>query len=460
MNDNDVLPEPSRRDFLKNTSLAALMAVMGGTELRADEPAKPSAPAEPKLTEIPPPPPINCGVIGLNDWGREILRTLALLKSAPVVAICDTYAPALKRAAREAPKAQTYDEASKLLADPNVQAVIIATPTPTHREIALAALAAGKHVYCEAPLANTIDDAKAIARAARDAVKLLFQPGLQFRAHPQVAFLLPFVRSGAIGKDVMARAQWHAKNSWYRPAPTPEREQALNWRLRKATSAGLLGEQGIHQIDLVACYLQKRPVAVTGFGSLIRWTEDGRDVPDTVQAVFEFPRGVNFLYDMTLCNSYDSSYEVYVGTDAAMMVRDAKAWLFKEVDAPLLGWEVYARHDDFYKSTGIGLVANASKQTTLGGTAVTLKPYEFEPLYYALAAFTANAARQAGAVHDFYELYPDGDAKDLLESFKALRPEPAPNWQDGLTATVLAVKANEAAISKQKILYEKEWFDL
>jgi predicted dehydrogenase len=71
------------------------------------------------------------------------------------------------RAGKDVPKAQKYEDYTKLLADPKVQAVIIATPTGTHKEIALAALAAGKHVYCEAPLANTIDDAKAIAKAAR-----------------------------------------------------------------------------------------------------------------------------------------------------------------------------------------------------------------------------------------------------------------------------------------------------
>ena len=169
-NIND-LPEPNRRDFLKQASLATVMALMGGVELRADDAAKTTAPAEAALTKIPAAPPINVGIIGLGQWGREILTQFNALNNdplrekqnnSPVVAICDTYKAAVRRAGKEVTGAQSYDDYTKLLADPNVQAVVIATPTGTHKEIALAAIAAGKHVYCEAPLANTIDDTKAI----------------------------------------------------------------------------------------------------------------------------------------------------------------------------------------------------------------------------------------------------------------------------------------------------------
>jgi hypothetical protein len=198
MNDNDPLPESNRREFLKNTSLATLMTLMGGVELRAQDASKEAPAGEPALTKIPPPPTVNFGVIGVNEWGREILHQLSLMAYAPVVAVCDNYPHALRKAGEEATKgAKTYADYKDLLADPNVQAVVIATPTGTHREIALAAIAANKHVYCEAPLANTIDDTKAIATAARDAVKIVFQAGLQERSHPQRHFLVPFIRGGA-----------------------------------------------------------------------------------------------------------------------------------------------------------------------------------------------------------------------------------------------------------------------
>src|SRR5271154_6008697 len=175
------------------------MAMMGGVELRAGDASKPAASTEPPLTKIPIGPAVKYGVIGLGAWGREILKDLALLPNAPVVAICDNYPSSLRRAGdSDAPKAERFDDYQKLLTSKEVQAVVIATPTPEHREMTLAALQAGKHVYCEAPLANSIEDAKAIARAARDSIKVVFQAGLQERSHPQRHFLLPFIRAGAL----------------------------------------------------------------------------------------------------------------------------------------------------------------------------------------------------------------------------------------------------------------------
>ena len=128
----------------------------------------------------------------------------------------------------------------------------------------MAALKAGKHVYCEAPLANTIEDAREIALAAKAAPQVIFQSGLQLRSEPQRHFLLPFVRSGTLGKPVMARAQWHKKQSWRMAAPTPEREKAMNWRLDKSLSLGLIGEIGCHAIDQAGWFFNARPLAVTG----------------------------------------------------------------------------------------------------------------------------------------------------------------------------------------------------
>src|SRR5208282_3745165 len=101
---------------------------------------------------------------------------------------------------------------------------------------------------------------------------------------------------------------WHKKTSWRVSSPNPAREKALNWRLYKSTSLGLIGEIGSHQIDEVSWFLNARPLAVTGFSSLVLWNKDNqddRDVPDTVQAVIEYPDGAKLIYDATLANSFD-----------------------------------------------------------------------------------------------------------------------------------------------------------
>src|SRR5580692_3538343 len=105
MNKNESSPENSsefgRRDFLKATSLATLMAWMGGVELRAADTNTTSSAAVP-LTPIPKPPPINVGVIGCNVRGREVIAALVQLDYPKVVAVSDTYKSALRRAAEAA----------------------------------------------------------------------------------------------------------------------------------------------------------------------------------------------------------------------------------------------------------------------------------------------------------------------------------------------------------------------
>ena len=253
MNKNETA-ELNRRDFIG--SFATLMTMLGGVELIT------RAPVQAADLETLVPFQIKCGVIGLGNWGREIIATLSRLKTARIVAVCDTYPASLKRAANSAPAAKGVDDYRRILDDKEIQAVMIATPTHQHRDIAVAALQAGKHVYCEAPLANTIDDAKAIALAAKAASRQVFQSGLQMRSDPQRRFLLDFIRAGASGKAVKAHAQWHKKQSWRTASSDAEQEKALNWRLSKATSTGLIGEIGIHQIDQAGWFLNAHPVSV------------------------------------------------------------------------------------------------------------------------------------------------------------------------------------------------------
>src|SRR6185436_7528695 len=145
------------------------------------------------------------------------------------------------------PRAETATDWKRVIESPGVEAIVVATPTPAHREIAVAALQAGKHVYCEAPIAASIDDARAIAAAAAGARGLVFQGGLQGRSNSLYRHVLQFVKSGVLGDVAAVHAQWNRKDSWRRAAPAPERERALNWRLDPA-SPGLMGEIGIHQI--------------------------------------------------------------------------------------------------------------------------------------------------------------------------------------------------------------------
>lgn len=459
----------NRRNFLKGGSVATLMAMMGGTPLIA-QPAAETQGEEKKVGVK-----IKVGVIGLGPQGRNILDQLGRLPQdrdhAEVIAICDHYKPMLNRSSSKVPGAAAVEDYKAVLDNKEVQAVIIATPTHQHKEHVLAALAAGKHVYCEAPLAHAVDDAKAIALAAKNAVGLVFQPGLQMRSDPQRLFILPFIRSGALGKFVMARAQWHKKTSWRFTSPNADREKLLNWRLSNATSPGLVGEIGIHQLDQATWFLNAMPKAVSGHGA-IRFWNDGRDVPDTVQLVVEYPEGLQLAYDATLGNSFDGEYEMYYGSDAAVMMRENKverengyeyfhlAWMFKEVDSPLLGWEVYARKDAFYKETGIALVAGGSKQTALADKGAETSPFPFPTLYYALQSFIANCAQVGAQVEDIKSTFGSVTKEALEASLATIKLLPAATYNDGYAATVLAIKANEAILRGTQMELKQEMFEL
>lgn len=445
----------SRRGFLKGATLTSLGALVASGQWSTLVAQDTGGPADTEQQ------PVNIGLIGCGVHGREILATLERIPNAHVVAISETYDPWMFRAGRLASGAKKYKDYVDLLSDETVQAVIVATPTHQHREIALAAFEAGKHVYLEAPIAHTIEDAKAITQAADAKQTIYYQPGLQLRSEPQRSFLLPFIRAGAIGDQIKVNAQWHKKTSLRRASPNAQRERELNWRLDAGVSTGLVGETGIHQIDNVNWFMNQWPTAVNGSGNILHW-DDGRNVSDTVRALFEYPNGAQFNYEATIGNSFDADYEMYYGSDCAIMFRENKSWMFKEADAPLLGWEVYARKDKFYKETGIYLVANATKLTTQDESATDASSaYTKTALHYALEAFVYNAYVHNAAVVDYIDAF-GADQLDFLSEYLsdvASSKLDAATLEEGYRASALAIVANEAVKRNERIELAEDIFD-
>jgi predicted dehydrogenase len=446
--------EINRRNFLG--SFSSMMMLMGGVAItRAQEEKK-------EGEERYAGPPINLAVIGCGAWGREILTNLSLISRANVVAICDQYEPYLNRAGRLAPKAAKVKEYRQVLENKEVHAVIVATPTHLHKKIVIEALQAGKHVYCEAPLAHTIEDARAIAQAAKAAKRLNFQAGLQQRSDPEIIHILNFVRAGAAGTQFLARSQYHKKNSWRRSSPDQAFERALNWRLHRESSVGLVGELGIHNIDAAGWFLNRRPNAVTGFGATVLWN-DGREVPDTIQTVLQYPRGGSMIYDATLANSFDAEYDMYYGTNATVMLRERRGWMFKEVDSPLLGWEVYARKETFFKEVGIVLAANATKLAAQGENALIDTQVATQgSLFYALEAFIVNTDLVKTGVDDFTANFGADDQAALVEYLADVMKNrlPAATWQDGYEATAIAIQSHQAVMQGKRIELADELFNV
>lgn len=334
--------------------------------------------------------PLALAVIGAGRQGRAILGELATIPEASVVAVCDTDDSRLQSAVRRAQGLKGYATHTELLEkEPSITAVVIATPTHLHKEIALACIAAGKHVFCEAPLAHTVDDTRAIVAAAKGSSKT-FAVGFQGRANPVYSLARSFFKAGTLRSLSHLRAQDHKKTSWRTPGSTPERDRELNWHLDGALSLGLAGEKGSHQLDVFHHFLGKFPVSVRGAGET-RLYNDGRTVPDTILCEARFEDGLRASYSATLCNSYEGRYELIGGEMALIKLGWTHGWMFKEADAPTQGWEVYANRQQYHNDSGITLIADATKLAAQGKlTEGVGLPYS--SLYYSLADFVKAAS--------------------------------------------------------------------
>jgi predicted dehydrogenase len=352
-------------------------------------------------------------VIGVGRQGRAILDELRKMDAVEVAAICDSVPARLATGTERAPGAETFEDYRALLAKrADVEAVIVATPTHLHREIAIASLDAKRHVYCEAPLAATVEDARAIADAASRSTAL-FQSGLYARSNPIYQRARLLARSDSVRDIVSIYAQNHRKTSWrFSGAP------GANWRLDSDVSTGIPGEEGTHPFDVALWMRNKLPVRIHGSGA-IRLHDDGRKIPDTVAVQLVWDDGVVMNYMATLANSYGGSYEVINGTNGSLRLAATHGWMFKEADAATQGWEVYATRQQFHNDEGIVLVADATKLAAQG----RLKEgagLEHPPLYYSLASFVGSIVNATPV---------------------------ACTAADGLRATVLGILAHSAVMS-------------
>ena len=363
--------------------------------------------------------PLGVALVGAGRQGRAILGELAKLEGFRVVGVCDNDESRLNSGLRRVQGAKGFaDHRAMLEGLPEAQAVIIATPTHLHRQIAVDALAAGRHVYCEAPLAHTVDDCRAIAAAAKAAPALVFASGLEARSNPIYKLARSFYRSDAVRDPVAIEAQHFQKTSWRFPAADSSRDNEVNWRLDPEVSLGLPGEQGVHQFDVAMWFTDRLPVAVGGAGS-IRLHHDGRKVADTTFNTLRFDNNLFMHHQASLANSFGGRFETLRGSNAAIKLAWTAAWMFKEADAPTQGWEVYANRQQFHNEEGITLIADATKLASQGKLKEGVG-LPNPPLYYALS--------------------------DFLTSVRENKPATT-TAADGLRATVVAIHAAKAVAS-------------
>lgn len=301
--------ELSRRRFLVQGSAAVAGASLTSWPAiaRAGSRSKRVAPSD----------SLNFGLIGAKGMGWSNLNAHRRIAGVECIALCDVDREVLEQRAGELEQASgkkpaLYRDYRKLLENADIDFVIIATPDHWHCLQLLHALQAGKDVYVEKPLANSIHECYVMMRAAERYGRVV-QVGQWQRSAPHWNDAIEFLRSGKLGTIRVAKA-W-AYQGWMNPVPPkPDRPAPehvdydmwlgpapkrpfnenrfhFNFRWFWDYAGGLMTDWGVHLIDYVFYGMQvARPKSVMSIGGRYGYseTEDAAETPDTQQAIYEF----------------------------------------------------------------------------------------------------------------------------------------------------------------------------
>jgi len=245
-------------------------------------------------------PVLGIGMLGYAFMGKahsNAFKKLPYIMYPPVaiprlVAICGRNQEAVAEAARRYGYEKTYTDWRKMIEDPDIQVFDNGGPNDSHAEPTIAAAQAGKHVFCEKPLARTAEEAKKMLDAVEKA-GVKHQVAFNYRFVPAVVQARKLIESGALGRIYHWRAVY--LQEWGMDPKMP-----ISWRFQKhIAGSGALGDLGAHIIDL-ARFLVGEPTKVMGLtqnwmkerpspGDLTKMVPS--DVDDAFVAVFEFQGG-------------------------------------------------------------------------------------------------------------------------------------------------------------------------
>ena len=254
------------------------------------------------------------GLVGSGQMGRGHIGALEAVKGVEIVALADPHAPsresALEALGRSVP---VYPDHEKLLAQEQLDAVVVATPNVTHADIVCDALDAGVHVLGEKPLSATEEGCARIVAAAGRAAGI-YQNGLELRYSAIWQKVRSMIEQNAIGR---------VRQLWCKEFRGPWGLKVDQWITQNAKNGGTLVEKDCHHFDLFNWFTDSRPTDVAGFGTcdLVhgadRFEGVTPDVLDNAQVVVRYESGaVATLMLCMYCDAYKDGLEVgVIGTE-------------------------------------------------------------------------------------------------------------------------------------------------
>jgi predicted dehydrogenase len=330
---------------------------------------------------------LNVAIIGCGEQGRILINAALKIPDIRFVAVCDiwpynrtTGERLLKKFGHDPKPFEDYRE--MLASVPEIDTVIVATPDYFHAEHTNAALRAGKHVYCEKLMANTVENARSMVVTQRETGKLL-QIGHQRRSNPRYLHAKHRVIDDGklLGRITNINGQWNravtADIGWperYTLPETvlnqygfPDMHVFRNWRWFKKYAGGPISDLGAHQIDVYNWFLNANPTSVIASGGRDYYTT--HEWHDNVMAIYEFPTPagpVRAFYQVLTTTSAGGGYvEYFMGDEGSLKMSENPKYtsLFREARAP--EWEPFVEK---------GFIAKPG--TAAADTTTPLKPWE------------------------------------------------------------------------------------
>lgn len=290
---------------------------------------------------------IHVGFIGTGARGQELIQAVQKNPRTEIVGLCDAYTGRIERSLdRTNHRPKVYKTHREMLAEKALDAVVVATPDHLHRQIVLDALHAGKDVYCENPLTYRSDEGHGIVKAARDGGRIV-QVGSQGISSALQQKARQIIRSGWLGTTTTVRATCNrntVSGAWIYPIPPDASPKTVNWDMFLGSaphrpfslerffrwqcfedySGGIASDLFVDLCTTIHYLLDvSAPARVVAMGESYRWGLS-RDVPDTLNAILEYPRSfvVNLSANFSNENPAGTTIE-FLGTEGTLKLDSA-----------------------------------------------------------------------------------------------------------------------------------------
>lgn len=242
---------------------------------------------------------ISVGLIGSGGRGSYDASIVNADPRARVTALCDLFDDRIESATQKvkATGPRIYKDFEKMLAAPDIDAVVIATPPFEHPRMLEAAVQARKHIYCEKPAGVDLEGVKRVIAAGRKAdPKKNISFGFQQRYGPVYLEAYKRLQEGRIGTLSNARGFWIDRDPFKRVAyADPKVEKLRNWFAYRDYSGDFIVEQDCHNLDVLHWFLNARPLRAVGMGG--RKVRTDMEILDHLSLSYEFPNGLHVNFE-------------------------------------------------------------------------------------------------------------------------------------------------------------------